>query len=148
MVKIDIRVIYGDTDQMGVVYYANYLRYFEAGRNEFLRAKGARYRDVEAEHRIRLPVVEAQVNYRQPAHYDDLLTVETALSRISRASVRFQYRVVRGASLLATGHTVHACVDMEGRVQRLPGAIVEHLRAGAGEEAGPTGSGPGSDPET
>ena len=65
MVRTEIRVIYGDTDQMGVVYYANYLRYFEAGRNEFIRAKGLRYRDFEARFGLLLPVVEAQVSYRR-----------------------------------------------------------------------------------
>src|SRR5262245_43038816 len=111
MVKLEIRVIYGDTDQMGVVYYANYLRYFEAGRNEYLRARGARYRDIEAEHRVYLPVVEAQVSYKQPARFDDLLVLETTLARLGRASARFEYRVVRGEVLIAVGHTVHACVD-------------------------------------
>src|SRR6185436_21096087 len=82
MVKTDIRVIYGDTDQMGFVYYANYLRFFEAGRNEYLRAKGAPYREVEAELGIRLPVVEATVHYKAPARYDDLLVVETELAQV------------------------------------------------------------------
>ena len=76
MVKTEIRVIYGDTDQMGVVYYANYLRYFEAARNEFIRAKGLRYRDFEVQHGLLLPVAEAHVSYRTPARYDDLLAVE------------------------------------------------------------------------
>ena len=80
MVRTEIRVIYGDTDQMGVVYYAQYLRYFEAGRNEFIRAKGLRYRDFEARFGLQLPVAEAGVVYRRPARYDDLIAVETALS--------------------------------------------------------------------
>jgi acyl-CoA thioester hydrolase len=127
MVKTEIRVIYGDTDQMGVVYYANYLRFFEAGRNEFLRAKGARYREVETELQIRLPVVEAHVQYSQPARYDDLLVVETVLAKLGRASARFDYQVRRDAQVLVTGHTVHACIDFEGRVQRLPASLVDRL---------------------
>jgi acyl-CoA thioester hydrolase len=79
MVKTDIRVIYGDTDQMGVVYYANYLRYFEAGRNEYLRANGVPYREIERELAIGLPVVTVHVEYSNPARYDDLLAVETSL---------------------------------------------------------------------
>ena len=134
MVKTEIRVIYGDTDQMGVVYYANYLRFFEAGRNEFIRARGMRYRDFEVDHGLRLPVTEAQVSYRTPARYDDLLTVETSLVELRRASARFGYRVLRGEEVVATGATVHACVDLEGRVQRLPGALVERLGGGAGDE--------------
>jgi acyl-CoA thioester hydrolase len=131
-VRVDIRVIYGDTDQMGVVYYANYLRYFEAGRNEFLRAYGVRYRDFEQQHQVSLPVVEAQVSYKQPARYDDLVSVFTGLARIGRASVRFEYRALRGDDLLATGHTVHACVSRAGQVVALPGSVVTLLRSSAG----------------
>jgi acyl-CoA thioester hydrolase len=127
MVKTEIRVIYGDTDQMGVVYYANYLRYFEAGRNEYLRAHGARYRDMEARHRVVLPVVDAQISYKSPARYDDLLVVETDVTKLGRASVRFEYRVVRGEDLLATGHTIHACVGPEGNVTALPAEVVSLL---------------------
>ena len=130
MVAVELRVIYGDTDQMGVVYYANYLRYFEAARNEFIRAKGLRYRDLEREHRVMLPVVEASVHYRQPARYDDLLTVEIALTEARRASARFGYRVLRDGEVLATGHTVHACVDPDGKVQRMPRHLLEALSVG------------------
>jgi acyl-CoA thioester hydrolase len=127
MVKTDIRVIYGDTDQMGFVYYANYLRFFESGRNEYLRARGAPYREVETELGIRLPVVEAHVHYKAPARYDDLLVVETTLAQVRRASARFEYSVRRGEELLVTGHTVHACIDFQGSVQRLPESLVARL---------------------
>ena len=131
MVRTQLRVIYGDTDQMGVVYYANYLRFFEAGRNEFIRAKGLRYRDFETRHRLVLPVVEAGVRYQVPARYDDLVSVETSLAEVRRASARFDYRLVRDdGELLATGHTLHACVDLEGRVQRMPKELLDRLAAG------------------
>jgi len=131
MVRTQLRVIYGDTDQMGVVYYANYLRFFEAGRNEFIRAKGLRYRDFEARHRLMLPVVEAGVRYQVPARYDDLVSVETSLSEMRRASARFDYRLVRDdGELLATGHTIHACVDLDGRIQRMPQELLDRLSAG------------------
>jgi acyl-CoA thioester hydrolase len=130
MVKTDVRVIYGDTDQMGIVYYANYLRYFEAGRNEFIRAKGLRYRDFEAQYRLMLPVVEAHVTYRAPVRYDDLIAVETSLADVRRASARFEYRIVRDGDVVASGHTVHACVDLEGRVQRMPRELLVRLAAG------------------
>jgi acyl-CoA thioester hydrolase len=136
MVETRIRVIYGDTDQMGVVYYANYLRFFEAGRTEFLRAKGMSYRDFEERSRLQLPVVEAQVSYRLPARYDDLLAVETALTEVRRASARFGYRVLRGGDLIATGHTVHACVGPDGKLQRMPRDLLERLAAGEGLAAG------------
>lgn len=130
MVTTRVRVIYGDTDQMGVVYYANYLRYFEAGRNEFIRAKGLRYRDFEEAFGLRLPVAEASVSYKLPARYDDLLDVEVSLAEVRRASARFDYRLVREGALLATGHTVHACVDLAGKLQRLPPLLLERLSAG------------------
>jgi acyl-CoA thioester hydrolase len=130
MVTTQIRVIYGDTDQMGVVYYANYLRFFEAARNEFIRAKGLRYRDFEREFQLVLPVVEAAVQYKRPARYDDLLTVEIALTEARRASARFGYRVLLDGAVLATGHTVHACVDLEGHVQRMPKDLLARLSAG------------------
>ncbi len=130
MVKTEIRVIYGDTDQMGVVYYANYLRFFEAARNEFLRAKGLRYRDFEAEHGLLLPVTEVAVQYKQPARYDDVVTVEISLTEVRRASARFGYRVLRGEEHLAAGHTVHACVGRDGRVQRMPRELLARLCAG------------------
>ena len=130
MVATELRVIYGDTDQMGVVYYANYLRYFEASRNEFIRAKGLRYRDFEETYALRLPVTEASVAYKAPARYDDLLTLEVGLAEVRRASARFGYRLLRDGALLATGHTVHACVDLAGKVQRLPPALLERLTDG------------------
>jgi acyl-CoA thioester hydrolase len=128
MVKTEIRVIYGDTDQMGVVYYANYLRYFEIGRNEYLRAHGVRYRELEAQHQLFLPVVDTQVSYKSPARYDDLLTLETVVPRVGRASVRFEYRVLRADTLLASGHTTHACVSSAGAVRPLPDDVAKLLR--------------------
>jgi len=130
MVATQLRVIYGDTDQAGIVYYANYLRWFEAGRAELIRAKGLRYRDFEAEHGLLLPVIEAHVEYRAPALYDDLLTIESSLAATRRATVRFEYRILRDGLLLATGHTVHACVGQDGKPRRLPSALVARIAAG------------------
>jgi acyl-CoA thioester hydrolase len=127
IVKTELRVIYGDTDQMGFVYHANYLRFFETGRNEYLRAKGLPYREIEETLRVRLPVVEVQAQYKAPARYDDVLTVETVLPKVGRASARFEYRVLRGAELLVTGHTVHACIDFDGKIQRLPAGLAARL---------------------
>jgi acyl-CoA thioester hydrolase len=129
MVKVDIRVIYGDTDQMGVVYYANYLRYFEIGRTEYLRVSGARYRDIEAKYRMLLPVVDVQVSYKSPARYDDLVAIHTTVARIGRASIRFEYQVFRDDTLLVTGHTVHACLGPDSTVMALPAEVVALLKA-------------------
>ena len=128
MVRTEIRVIYGDTDQMGVVYYGNYLRFFEAARNEWLRAKGVRWRDIEAAHAIYLPVAEAKVSYKRPARYDDVIVVETRLGDLGRVSLRFDYRVVRGDDLLALGHTVHACVSRDGEIREFPEPLLAQLR--------------------
>ena len=136
MVRTEIRVIYGDTDRMGVVYYANYLRYFEAGRNEFIRAKGLRYRDFEERFGLVLPVAEAGVKYLEAARYDDLVAVETTLDEVRRASARFTYRIVRDGALLASGFTVHACLDGEGRIRRLPAELRTALQAGEAAERG------------
>ncbi len=136
MVSTTLRVIYGDTDQMGVVYYANYLRYFEVGRSEFIRAKGLRYRDFEARFGLVLPVAEAGVKYVSPARYDDVLAVETSLAELGRASARFGYRLLRDGEVIATGFTVHACVDGEGRIRRLPDELSRALSAGETAAAG------------
>lgn len=128
MVKADVRVIYGDTDQMGVVYYANYLRYFEIGRTEYLRASGARYRDIEAKYRMLLPVVDVQVTYKSSARYDDLIAVHTTVGRIGRASLRFEYQIFRDETLLVTGHTAHACLGPDGNVMALPSEVVALLK--------------------
>jgi acyl-CoA thioester hydrolase len=130
IVGTQIRVIYGDTDQMGVVYYANYLRFFEAGRNEFIRARGLRYRDFETRFGLVLPVAEAGVKFIEAARYDDLVSVETSLAELRRASARFTYRLLRDEELLATGFTLHACVAPGGGIRRLPAELVRCLEGG------------------
>jgi acyl-CoA thioester hydrolase len=117
-----VRVIFGDTDQMGMVYYANYLRYFEIGRNEYLRGAGAPYRQFEETHGLRLPVVEAHVGYHRSARYDDELLISTGVEQRGPASVRFDYELRRAADgeRLVSGWTVHACINRDGRVVRIP----------------------------
>jgi acyl-CoA thioester hydrolase len=128
MAKTEIRVIYGDTDQMGVVYYGNYLRFFEAARADFLREKGAAWREMESKYAIYLPVIEAKVNYKRPALYEDVIVVETVLAELGRASLRFEYKVLRGTDLLATGHTIHACINRQGDIQEFPTGLSNRLR--------------------
>jgi acyl-CoA thioester hydrolase len=122
------RVIYGDTDKMGVVYYANYLRWFERGRSEFLRECGVPYSEIEGRG-IHFPVVEAYCRYAKPARYEDLILIETRLDSLSRASLVFTYRILRepeGAPL-ATGFTRHACINAAGNVLRIPGDLTRIL---------------------
>ncbi len=128
MVEARVRVIYGDTDQMGVVYYANYFRYFELARSDYFRASGGSYREVEKEGRM-LPVVEASCHYRAPARYDDVLVVRAEVTEVRGASLTFTYEVRRESDgeVLCTGLTRHACVRRDGRPTRIPDEIVKLL---------------------
>jgi acyl-CoA thioester hydrolase len=117
-------VRYAETDKMGVVYYANYLVWFEVGRTDLLRHAGWSYRDMEVDG-FSLPVIEAHCEYKQPARYDDDLEVRTGGDLISPIRVQFTYEIVRPGdkALLAIGHTVHASLDRTGRPRRLPDRI-------------------------
>jgi acyl-CoA thioester hydrolase len=123
-----VRVRYADTDQMGMAYHANYLRWFEVGRTEMLRALGTSYREVE-EAGIRMPVLEARCRYLRPARYDDELVIETVLAQLGRASMGFAYRVLRrvDGELLARGATEHCFLDPAGRPVRPPAFFAELL---------------------
>jgi len=128
MHRFALRVRYGDTDQMGFAYYANYLRWFEIGRAELLRALGTSYRAVEGAG-VWLPVIEARCRYHRPARYDDLVVIETGVAELRRAAVRFGYRVTReeGGELLAEGTTEHCFTDRAGRPVRPPAALAALL---------------------
>jgi acyl-CoA thioester hydrolase len=129
MVEARIRVIYGDTDQMGVVYHANYFRYFELSRIEYIRSRGGSYRELEREG-LALPVVEVTASYKSPARYEDMLLVRPRVSEVKRVSLTFSYEIFRegGADIpLCTGRTVHACVNREGRPMRLPETLLRLL---------------------
>ena len=127
VVRVSYRVIYGDTDCGGVVYYGNYLRLFELGRTELLRANGLTYREIEAKRGLILPVVESYVRYRSPARYDDLLEIETTLTELYPHKVRFNYRIYRAQALIAEGFTVHAPVNREGRLVKFPEDLLVFL---------------------
>jgi acyl-CoA thioester hydrolase len=128
MHRFTLRVRYGDTDQMGFAYYANYLRWFEVGRAEMLRSLGTSYHSVE-QGGVWLPVLEARCRYHKPARYDDQVVIETGVIELRRASVRFGYRVVREAdgTLLAEGTTEHPFTDPSGRPMRPPPFLTEML---------------------
>jgi acyl-CoA thioester hydrolase len=115
----EIRVIFGDTDQMGVVYYANYLRFFESARAGYWRSLGRSYADLVA-WGVALPVIEAHCNYKRPAHYEDLLVVDTRVSEVRGASQRFAYLVTRAGITLAEGYTRHAVIGTDGKPRALP----------------------------
>ncbi len=126
------RVLYGDTDAGGVVYNANYLRYFEIGRTELMRQWVCSYRDIEKLGFV-LPVIECWSRFKAPAFYDDLLLIETTVAEVSNLKCRFSYRILRREEgiarpkLLVKGYTVHAAVTREGRLTRLPEEIIRKL---------------------
>ena len=124
------RVIYGDTDQMGVVYYANYLRWFEMGRAELLRQIGLPYGSIEQQG-LHFPVAEVSCRYLRPARFDDEIAIETTLTALSRVTLEFSYRISRkhDAQLLAEGTTRHACVDREGKVTKISTTLENTLKA-------------------
>ncbi len=122
------RVSYGETDAMGVVYYAEYLHFFERARSELIRARGLSYSEVE-KRGFFLPVREASCRYRSPARYDDLVYVHARISEWGRASVTFGYTLFDESRTraLAAGATQHACVDASGRPVPVPGWLKELL---------------------
>jgi len=122
---IEYRVPYADTDQMGVVYYANYLEYFERVRNELLRDTDASYKMMEAQG-VMLPVIEAVCRYKKSAVYDDLLEISAWVDGVKGPKVKICCEVRKDGTLLTEGHTVHACVNTKNmRPVRPPANIIE-----------------------
>jgi len=126
-----IRVRYAETDQMGVVYYANYFIWFEIGRVELLRQLGFQYKEMEVEDDCHIPVVEATCRYKSPARYDDELLLETTVVALRRTVIKFGYRLLRleneALTLLAEGETTHVTVNRSMRKVRLPHKYVAVL---------------------
>lgn len=127
-VRVNYRVIYGDTDAMGVVYYANYFRFFEMGRSEWLRAVGIPYREIES-WGVYAPTTQAYCHYLQAARYDDRIIVETDVEYLKRASIKFVYRILSEGEEreLARGYTVHAFVDESGKIVSTPQLLRERI---------------------
>ncbi|MDM8524568.1 thioesterase family protein [Desulfococcaceae bacterium HSG8] len=115
------RVIYGDTDSMGIAYNANYLRWFEIGRSEMFRSLGLPYKEIEARGFF-LPLSEVHCKFISPAKYDDLLIIEASLDPGVRGGIKFDYCIYSEdeKNILAKGYTKHACLDRSGKVVRPP----------------------------
>jgi len=124
-----VRVRYAETDQMGVVYYGNYFTWFEIGRVEFLRQLGFEYKRMEDEDDSMLVVARASCRYRNPARFDDLLTIRTRLTGAKRRLISFGYEIFQqdSGSLIATGETVHVICDRLGRPRSLPEKYRQYL---------------------
>jgi acyl-CoA thioester hydrolase len=122
--EITIRVRYAETDRMGLLHHANYLIYFEQGRTELLRSLGLAYKDLEDQGYL-LVLTRAEIRYRSPARYDDLLTLRTTVARTTAVRIDHRYELFRDGTLVAEGSTTLACVDRDGRVQALPKILKE-----------------------
>jgi acyl-CoA thioester hydrolase len=139
-VTSEVRVRYAETDQMGVVYYSNYLVWFEIGRVELMRSLGMAYSQLEEAYGCILPVAEARCRYRASARYDDILQIETRPALVRKSMVKFAYKIWRKTSegeerkLLAEGETTHVVCDKEMKMARLPEKYVTALKALITEE--------------
>ena len=127
-VDIDLRVRYAETDQMGVVYYANYLVWFEVGRAEYCRKKGFVYAELE-KMGYRLAVTDVECHYRSSARYDDTIVVRTELKEANKRLITFGYQILRqqDEALIAEGQTRHICLDRENRPKSLPPEFLTQL---------------------
>lgn len=125
--ETQIRVRYAETDRMGFLHHANYLVYFEQARTELLRDRGRTYKDLE-DAGFFLVIAKLDVRYKAPAHYDDLLTIRTTVTRTSPIRLEHRYEVFRAGKLIAEGSTTLACVDRAGKLQPMPEWLTEGER--------------------
>ena len=127
------RVRYAETDQMGIVYYANYLVWFEIGRTDYCREQGFAYREMEEQDGLYIMVAEARCRYKAPARYDDEIQVRTCLRDVRKRVIVFGYEVYRlpDEEMLAEGETVHVITDREGHPRALPQKYAELFHAGS-----------------
>ncbi len=135
-VTTEVRVRYAETDQMGIVYYANYLVWFELGRVELLRSIGLAYSRLEIDHGCILPVIDVSCRYKSPARYDDEIVIETWPAMLRGTVIKFAYRIYRKPDqekkereLLAEGETVHVVCDDQLQRKPLPERYAEALKA-------------------
>jgi acyl-CoA thioester hydrolase len=131
-----VRVRYAETDKMGIVYYANYLIYFEIGRVEYLRQRGLDYRRMELEDDSFTVVAEAKCRYRRPARYDDPLRIRTQVTSAKRRTITFGYEILHDETgeLLTTGETIHVVCDSNGRPKPLPEKYRRYFNSTAEDE--------------
>lgn len=118
----EIRVRYPEVDAMGYLHHSRYFQYFEIGRVELLRAQGIAYADLERQG-VFFVVVKLECRYRNPARYDDVLTLTTRIKRQKTASIEHEYELRRGGTLLAEATSTIACVDRTGQLQPIPDFI-------------------------
>ncbi len=124
-VEIEYRIPYGDTDKMGVVYYANYFKYFEMLRNELIRKSGKSYKEIEENDLLMFPVLESYCKYLYPAKYDDIITICGHVSRFEANRFCIEYEIFNKIDnkKLVEGYTWHICISTEGKPRKLPAYI-------------------------
>ena len=128
--RIVVRALYGDVDSMKQAYYGNYLRWFEMGRAEYMRAHGLSYAEIESRGFF-LPVGEVFCKYLRPIRYDELFYIEARPEQVRHASTRFAYRLLNSdEQLICYGYTLHACLDDAGRIVRMPPFLLDILLPG------------------
>ncbi|MFO7568770.1 MAG: thioesterase family protein [Smithellaceae bacterium] len=132
-----VRVIYADTDAMGIVYHTNYIRWFELGRNELMRQLGVAYSELE-KIGLNLPLTKVSCHYLSPAKYDQIVTIETSFDYIKRATIRFNSKIwdESHGKILVEGYTIHACTNNEGKIRRIPQillALTDKFKINKGE---------------
>ena len=124
--RTQVTVRYAETDMMGIVYHANYFPWFEIGRTTLLKEHGLPYRQLEADG-YRLPVLEVAGKFFRPAVYDDTLTIITTMNEKPVLRIRLDYEVRRGEELLATGHSLHAFINLQGEPVRPPALFAQKM---------------------
>jgi acyl-CoA thioester hydrolase len=141
-----VRVRYAETDQMGVVYHANYLVWFEIGRVELMRQRGLDYKQLEIEEGCWIAVVEAMARYKAPARYDDELIIETVVCSLRGPIIRFGYKILRATDklLLCEGETVHVVLGRDMKRRAIPKKYAEILAAAASDRLSDTSDGDGT----
>lgn len=126
--RTTIQVRFAETDLMGIVHHANYLVYFEAARVDFIHRRGVSYEEWLKEG-VHLPVVEVAIRYKKAARFDEVLTVEATCVELTRVTVKFEYRILRGDDVLVTGSTLLACVGDNIAPKRIPDAIANVFKS-------------------
>ena len=123
-----IRVIYADTDALGIVYHTNYIKWFEIGRGELLRELGIPYSQIE-NMGYNLPLTEVNCHYLSPARYDQIVLIETQIIFVTRASIKFRFLIwdEKQEKTLVEGESVHACINKQGKIVRIPREIIEKI---------------------
>ncbi len=125
---LGVRIYYEDTDFTGLVYHANYLRYFERGRSDFLRLLGVGHAGLQDRDAAAFVIVRMEVDFRRPARIDDALTVVTTYERLTAVRLDARQRIYRGEEFLCGAEVHAACIDLAGRPRRAPGALTERIR--------------------